>query len=110
MLTGELRPEIDGAWKAFWVGGMANPLEIIEQIAYRLLVVVTSVNASTDASIDTTCMTIIGLLDLHAVHVFRLGDAWFRRWTRTRVSCIERRDQGESFRGCHRCYCTHSDT
>src|SRR6202140_1668306 len=36
MLTGELRSKIDAAWNAFWAGGIANPLEVIEQITYLL--------------------------------------------------------------------------
>jgi type I restriction enzyme M protein len=36
MLTGELRSKIDGVWNAFWAGGIANPLEVIEQITYLL--------------------------------------------------------------------------
>jgi type I restriction enzyme M protein len=30
MLTGELRNKIDNVWNAFWAGGIANPLEVIE--------------------------------------------------------------------------------
>ena len=36
MLTGELRNQIDQIWNAFWSGGIANPLEVIEQITYLL--------------------------------------------------------------------------
>jgi type I restriction enzyme M protein len=36
MLTGELRSKIDDVWNAFWAGGIANPLEVIEQITYLL--------------------------------------------------------------------------
>lgn len=36
MLTGELRSKIDQVWNAFWAGGIANPLEVIEQITYLL--------------------------------------------------------------------------
>src|SRR3954454_3426724 len=36
MLTGELRNKIDKLWDAFWAGGIANPLEVIEQITYLL--------------------------------------------------------------------------
>jgi type I restriction enzyme M protein len=36
MLTGELRSKIDGVWNGFWAGGIANPLEVIEQITYLL--------------------------------------------------------------------------
>ena len=36
MLTGELRGQIDRIWDAFWAGGIANPLEVIEQITYLL--------------------------------------------------------------------------
>ena len=36
MLTGELRSKIDQVWNAFWAGGIANPLEVIEQITHLL--------------------------------------------------------------------------
>jgi type I restriction enzyme M protein len=36
MLTGDLRAKIDAVWNAFWAGGIANPLEVIEQITYLL--------------------------------------------------------------------------
>ncbi|WP_448950229.1 type I restriction-modification system subunit M [Labrys neptuniae] len=36
MLTGEVRNKIDAVWNAFWAGGIANPLEVIEQITYLL--------------------------------------------------------------------------
>src|SRR6187402_3023796 len=36
MLTGEIRSKIDALWNAFWSGGIANPLEVIEQITYLL--------------------------------------------------------------------------
>ena len=36
MLTGELKNKIDQVWNAFWSGGIANPLEVIEQITYLL--------------------------------------------------------------------------
>ena len=36
MLTGELKNQVDKVWSRFWSGGMANPLEIIEQITYLL--------------------------------------------------------------------------
>lgn len=36
MLTGELRNRVDQVWNAFWSGGIANPLEVIEQITYLL--------------------------------------------------------------------------
>ena len=38
MLTGELRSKIDNVWNAFWSGGIANPLEVIEQITYLLFI------------------------------------------------------------------------
>jgi type I restriction enzyme M protein len=34
MLTGELRSQVDRVWDSFWSGGIANPLEVIEQITY----------------------------------------------------------------------------
>ena len=36
MLSKELRNQVDKVWSTFWSGGMANPLEIIEQITYLL--------------------------------------------------------------------------
>jgi type I restriction enzyme M protein len=36
MLTGEIRTQIDRIWDSFWSGGIANPLEVIEQITYLL--------------------------------------------------------------------------
>tara|TARA_R110000751_G_scaffold220432_2_gene323090 strand:+ start:1650 stop:3200 length:1551 start_codon:yes stop_codon:yes gene_type:complete len=36
MLNGEIRSKVDQVWNAFWAGGIANPLEVIEQITYLL--------------------------------------------------------------------------
>ncbi len=38
MLTGELRSKVDKIWDAFWSGGIANPLTVIEQITYLLFI------------------------------------------------------------------------
>ncbi len=38
MITGELKGKIDRVWDAFWSGGIANPLEVIEQITYLLFI------------------------------------------------------------------------
>jgi type I restriction enzyme M protein len=38
MLTGEIRSQIDRIWDSFWAGGIANPLEVIEQITYLLFI------------------------------------------------------------------------
>lgn len=38
MLTGELRSKVDALWNAFWAGGIANPIEVIEQITYLLFI------------------------------------------------------------------------
>lgn len=38
MVTGELRAKIDNVWNAFWAGGIANPIEVIEQITYLLFI------------------------------------------------------------------------
>ena len=35
-MTGELKSKVDRVWDAFWSGGIANPLEVIEQITYLL--------------------------------------------------------------------------
>ena len=39
MLTGELRSKVDKIWDAFWSGGIANPLTVIEQITYLLFII-----------------------------------------------------------------------
>jgi type I restriction enzyme M protein len=36
MLTGNIRNQVDAIWNTFWSGGIANPLEVIEQITYLL--------------------------------------------------------------------------
>ena len=36
MITGPLKSQVDALWNAFWSGGIANPLEVIEQITYLL--------------------------------------------------------------------------
>src|SRR6202030_1225814 len=38
MLTGELRSQIDSIWNDFWSGGLANPLQVIEQITYLIFI------------------------------------------------------------------------
>ena len=38
MLTGEIRSQVDRVWDAFWSGGIANPLEVIEQLTYLLFI------------------------------------------------------------------------
>jgi type I restriction enzyme M protein len=38
MLTGNIRNQVDRIWDAFWAGGIANPLEVIEQITYLLFI------------------------------------------------------------------------
>jgi type I restriction enzyme M protein len=36
MITGELRSQVDKIWEAFWTGGIANPLTVIEQFTFLL--------------------------------------------------------------------------
>ncbi len=36
MVTGPLKSQVDKVWDAFWSGGIANPLQVIEQITYLL--------------------------------------------------------------------------
>jgi type I restriction enzyme M protein len=38
VLTGELRNQIDSIWNDFWSGGLANPLQVIEQITYLIFI------------------------------------------------------------------------
>lgn len=38
MIIGELKGQVDAIWNAFWSGGIANPLEVMEQITYLLFI------------------------------------------------------------------------
>ncbi len=38
MITGAIKSQIDHLWNAFWSGGIANPLEVIEQITYLMFI------------------------------------------------------------------------
>jgi type I restriction enzyme M protein len=38
MVTGELKSQVDKVWNAFWSGGIANPMEVMEQITYLLFI------------------------------------------------------------------------
>jgi type I restriction enzyme M protein len=38
VITGELKSKVDKVWDAFWSGGIANPLEVMEQITYLLFI------------------------------------------------------------------------
>jgi hypothetical protein len=38
MITGAIKNQIDQIWNSFWAGGIANPLEVIEQITYLLFI------------------------------------------------------------------------
>jgi type I restriction enzyme M protein len=38
VVTGDLKSRVDQLWDAFWSGGIANPLEVMEQITYLLFI------------------------------------------------------------------------
>jgi type I restriction enzyme M protein len=38
VITGELKSKVDRVWDAFWSGGISNPIEVIEQLTYRLFI------------------------------------------------------------------------
>jgi len=38
VITGELKGKVDRIWDAFWSGGIANPLEVMEQLTFLLFV------------------------------------------------------------------------
>ena len=38
VITGDLKSKIDQLWNTFWTGGIANPLEVIEQITYLMFI------------------------------------------------------------------------
>ena len=38
MIRGDLKSRVDKIWDAFWSGGIANPLEVMEQLTYLLFI------------------------------------------------------------------------
>jgi len=38
VLPNDIRSQIDQVWNAFWAGGIANPIEVIEQITFLLFI------------------------------------------------------------------------
>ena len=38
MIVGEIRSQIDSIWNDFWLGGVSNPLSVMEQITYLLFI------------------------------------------------------------------------
>jgi type I restriction enzyme M protein len=38
VITGDVKAKVDRIWDAFWSGGIANPLEVMEQITYLLFI------------------------------------------------------------------------
>ncbi len=37
MLPAPFKSQVDAVWNAFWTGGISNPLTVIEQFTYLLL-------------------------------------------------------------------------
>ena len=35
---GELKNKVDSLWEIFWTGGLANPLDVIEQMTYLMFI------------------------------------------------------------------------
>jgi len=38
MITGEVRNRIDQIWDAFWTGGIANPIDVLEQMTFMFFI------------------------------------------------------------------------
>ena len=38
MITGELKSKVDAIWDAMWAGGIANPMQVVEQLTYLLFI------------------------------------------------------------------------
>jgi len=36
MITGEIKNKVDRMWEYFWVGGLTNPVDVIEQLTYLI--------------------------------------------------------------------------
>ena len=58
MITGQLKSKIDKLWEEFWIGGIANPLTVIEQITFLMYARLLDMNETSDekrtARIGTT--------------------------------------------------------
>jgi len=38
LITGDLKSKIDAEWNDFWAGGIPNPMEVADQLAYLLFI------------------------------------------------------------------------
>jgi type I restriction enzyme M protein len=38
MIVGEIRGQIDSIWNDFWSCGLSNPLSVMEQVTYLLVI------------------------------------------------------------------------
>ena len=38
MITGEIKNKVDKMWEYFWVGGLTNPVDVIEQLTYLIFI------------------------------------------------------------------------
>ncbi|PHS64304.1 MAG: N-6 DNA methylase [Thalassobium sp.] len=48
MITGQLKSKIDKLWEEFWIGGIANPLTVIEQITFLMYARLLDMNETSD--------------------------------------------------------------
>ena len=48
MVTGELKRRIDALWTEFWMGGITNPLTVIEQITFLMYARLLDINEARD--------------------------------------------------------------
>lgn len=48
MITGPLKSKIDKLWEEFWIGGIANPLTVIEQITFLMYARLLDMNETSD--------------------------------------------------------------
>lgn len=48
MITGPLKSKIDKLWEEFWVGGVTNPLTVIEQITFLMYARLLDINETSD--------------------------------------------------------------
>ena len=107
MLTGDLRNQIDRIWDAFWSGGIANPLEVIEQITYLLILRLQLCILNAEPGYDRLreqVRAIAGALEeqssIPAVREQMLlieavaGEEW---WQESRYRCLKLRDDGCAF-------------
>lgn len=60
MITGEIKNKVDKIWTDIWVGGITNPLTVIEQLTYLMFIrsLDQRENARSEPGVSGDCRTV----------------------------------------------------